>query len=128
MCLTLPYILQRHNFADPSPHESEILQRRLTLSLLDHLASDSTIRLRRSHDIDMHRLSRFSPFKKAREQGNHAAGDSPGDSGSSETDRTMTNGTDSHGPAHSRTNGVTPMSNVDVSVLIKPLPPKSINQ
>lgn len=33
----------------------------------------------------------------------------------------MTNGTDSHGPAHSRTNGVTPMSNVDVSVLIKPL-------
>lgn len=75
----------------------------------------------------MHRLLRFSPFKKAREPGNHAAKDSPTDSGSGETDRAMTNGTDSHGPAHSRTNGVTPMSNIDVSVMIKPLPRTSIN-
>lgn len=76
----------------------------------------------------MHRLLRFSPFKKAREPDNHAAKDSPTDSGSGETDRAMTNGTDSHSPAHSRTNGVTPMSNIDVSVMIKPLPRTSLNQ
>lgn len=127
LCLTLPSLLQTQNFADPSAQESEIIQSRLGLSLPDHLASDSTIRLGPSHDIVMHRLSRFSPFKKAREQSNGTSGDSPGDSGSSETNRAMTNGTDSHGPAHSRTNGVTPMSNIDVSVLIKPLPPTSID-
>lgn len=76
----------------------------------------------------MHRLLRFSPFKRAREQVDAAAGDASGNSGSSETNRSATDGTDSQGPAYSGTKGVTPESNIDVSVLIKSLPPTPLNQ
>lgn len=75
----------------------------------------------------MHRLLRLSPFKKAREQENHAGSDAPGDSGSSETDRAVTNGTGSHGPAQSETRAINSESNIDVSVLIKALPMTPIN-
>ena len=94
----------------------------------DHLARDNAIRPRTSHLVDMHRLLRFSPFKKAREQANAAAGDASGNSGSSEANRSATDGTDSQGPAYSGTKGVTPESKIDVSVLTKSLPPTSSNQ
>jgi hypothetical protein len=66
----------------------------------------------------MHRLSRFSPFKKAREQGNFA----PGESGSGEAEGAMAPSADSDRPAGSQAKGATTESNIDVSVLAKTLP------
>lgn len=66
----------------------------------------------------MHRLSRFSPFKKAREQGDYASGES----GSGEAEGAMAPSTDSDSPAHSQAKGATTESNIDVSVLTKTLP------
>lgn len=75
--------------------------------------------MKASHTIDMHHLSKFSPFfKKAPEQGDHALGDS----GSGETGGAMAAGTDSQSPAHSQAKGATTESNIDVSVLAKTLP------
>lgn len=128
LCLTLPWLLQTHNFADLPARESGILHKRLALSLPDGLASDSTIRLSTSYFIDMHRLLSLASFKKAQQQDIHAAEDAGGSSGSGETDGPVTNGTDSHGPARSETNGASPESNIDVSVLTNALPLAPINQ
>lgn len=76
----------------------------------------------------MHRLLSLNPFNKAQEQNNHAAGDGPGRCGPDQADRAVSNGTDSHVPAHSKTTGANPESNIDVSVLTKALPLTLMNQ
>lgn len=70
----------------------------------------------------MHRLSRFFGSRKAQEQANNAAKDAPGNRISGETNGAINGTTNSHDPAQSQTNGASPESTVDVSVMIKPLP------
>lgn len=72
----------------------------------------------------MHHLSRFSPFSRAREQGNHASDDPV----SGEAEGVMAASTNSNGPTPTQANGVGTESNIDVSVIAQPPAALKIDQ